>query len=84
MKAYIGKFIKKNGSERVMTFCRLEDVPSDFLESTIKGNRANSNLSDGMELVWSLEDDAFRTFNHYTMIGELLEIEVDDLFEVVA
>jgi len=80
MKAYIGKFIKKDGTERVMTFCRICDIPEDFLEEKLSGGRARI-LPEEMELVYDLEADNFRTFNHATMMGDLQEINIDAVFE---
>lgn len=81
MKAYIGKFIKKDGSERVMTFCRICDIPEKFLSEKLSGGKARV-LPENMELVYDLEADNFRTFNHATIIGELKEIQIDNLFGI--
>ena len=78
MRAYIGKFLKKDGSEREMTFCRICDIPVDFLSANTAGSTQERILPEGMELVWDLESDGFRTFNHNTIIGELREINVED------
>ena len=38
MKAYKGKFKKKDGSERTMVFTRIDDLPSKFVASKISGS----------------------------------------------
>lgn len=79
MKAYIGEFRKKDGSIRRMTFIKLQDLPEEFLESQIVGTGKGRKLGEGMETVWDLEEDAFRTFNFSTLVGELEEREADEL-----
>ena len=63
MKAYKGKFKKKDGSERTMVFTRIDDLPSKFVASKIAGAGSEQKYPDGMELVWDLEADNFRIFN---------------------
>ena len=80
MKAYMGKFIKKDGSERNMLFCKLQDLPESFFVLNTKSeNSKPKNYPDGMELVWSIDDNGFRTFNYKTMVGKLKEVNVEDL-----
>ena len=63
MKAYKGKFKKKDGSERTMVFTRIDDLPSKFVASKIAGAGSEQKYPDGMELVWDLEADNFIIFN---------------------
>ena len=61
MKAYKGKFKKKDGSERTMVFTRIDDLPSKFVASKIAGAGSEQKYPDGMELVWDLEADNFKS-----------------------
>lgn len=78
MKAYKGTFLKKDNSEREMSFCRIEDIKSDFVASKINGTGAAKTLADESELVWDLEADNFRVFNWGTIQGDIQEFEVED------
>ena len=77
MKAYKGKFKKKDGSERTMVFTRIDDLPSKFVASKIAGAGSEQKYPEGMELVWDLEADNFRIFNHTTK-ETLTELEIDE------
>lgn len=79
MKAYVGSFKKKDGTARDMVFAKLEDLPDEFLETHIIGSGSDKQYPEGMELVWDLEADNFRIFNHKTAIGPLDEIEYSKL-----
>ena len=81
MKAYNGTFTKKNGDARTMRFVRITDIPEKFIASQIKGTGRKSTLSEGLELVWDLDTNAFRMFNWKTVECNVTEIEVDNPFE---
>ena len=81
MKAYNGTFTKKNGDARTMRFVRITDIPEKFIATQIKGTGRKSTLSEGLELVWDLDTNAFRMFNWKTVEGNVTEIEVDNPFE---
>lgn len=76
MKAYKGSFTKKNGENRVMMFSRITDLPNGFVASKIVGAGSEKKYPDGMELVWDLEEDDFRIFNHNTA-KNIEELSVD-------
>tara|TARA_R100001082_G_scaffold109534_1_gene86941 strand:+ start:4308 stop:4562 length:255 start_codon:yes stop_codon:yes gene_type:complete len=78
MKTYTGVFIKKNGEEREMNFVKVEDLPSEFLETKITGKRKKVNLSEGLELVWDLEHSEFRIFNWNTVRGNVVEKDLEN------
>jgi hypothetical protein len=80
MKAYIGTFTKKDGSERQMNFVRLADLPETVLSEQIKGTGRSTKLAEGMEVVWDLESKAFRIFNWKTTTTDVSEVEVDNPF----
>ena len=81
MKAYNGTFTKKNGDARTMRFIRMTDIPEKFIALQVKGTGRKPTLSEGMELVWDLDTNAFRMFNWKTVEGNVTEIEVDSPFE---
>jgi hypothetical protein len=76
MKAYKGRFTKKNGEHRVMIFSRIKDLPNGFVSSKIVGAGSERKYPDGMELVWDLEEDDFRIFN-YNTAESIDELDVD-------
>ena len=70
MKAYIGAFAKKNGEIREMKFAKLSDLPKLFLEEKVKGGSKEKKMPTGMEVVWDLDNRAFRVFNWKTAVSE--------------
>ena len=74
MKAYKGSFVKKDGSLRTMNFLRLQDMPQEFVSSRIKGTKQHV-LTEGMELVWDIDENAFRMFNRKTALDNIEEFE---------
>lgn len=80
MKAFQGIFEKKDGTIRKMVFVRIEDMPQDFIRSKIesKGTVQKRNYAEGMELVFDIEIDDWRVFNHNKMIKPLEEYEIDE------
>lgn len=79
MKAYVGTFIKKDGSLRTMTFMNLEDMPKEIMEKKLKNSGRKVTLTEGQKIVFDLEKNEFRIFNHKSLVGELDEIEVDTI-----
>ena len=77
MKAYKGTFKKKDGEVRQMVFARIDDLPTSFVASKIVGAGNEQKYPEGMELVWDLEADNFRIFNHTTK-ETLTELEIDE------
>jgi len=84
MKAYKGKFKKKDGSEREMVFAKIRDivkVNSDFIAVKITGDGSSRNYGPGQELVWDIEADDFRIFN-WEKASDIREIKIpEDLFK---
>lgn len=84
MKAYKGKFKKKDGSEREMVFAKIHDivkVNSDFIAVKIVGDGSPRNYGPGQELVWDIEADDFRIFN-WEKASDIREIKIsEDLFK---
>lgn len=77
MKVYNATFRKKDGTLREINFAQLKDLPPGFLAGKIKGNNGPPPLKDGLQLVWDLDVNEFRIFNMTTVIGEVLEKEID-------
>ena len=67
-KTYVGTFIKTSGEVRTMKFAKVDDLPPGFLPET-----KEKKLQEGLELVWDIENNAYRTFNHKTLVGDLKE-----------
>ncbi len=76
IKAFQGKFVKKNGDQRIMKFVKISDLPKTFVDSRIKGSTKPKKLQEKCEVVWEL-DTGFRIFNWGTVIGEVQEFFVE-------
>ena len=68
---YKGTFTKSNGSNRTMYFVRSKDLPTTFIESNTTNSGRKRNLTEGLETVWDLESQGWRTFNWTTSAGEV-------------
>jgi hypothetical protein len=67
MKAFKGVFTKVSGEKREMVFSRIEDLPNGFvLAKKIDRTIPPKEYPEGQELVWDLEADNYRIFNHNT------------------
>lgn len=75
MKGYKGTFKKKDGSLRHMRFLLLKDLPSEFVASKIKGGGSRHALTEGMELVWDIDEDGLRIFNRNTVLDTIEEFD---------
>ena len=78
MKAYTGSFYKVNGRPREMTYVKLADLSETFLEDHITGGGTPRELQEGMELVWDLESEGFRVFNHSRIIDKPKAVHIED------
>lgn len=78
MKAFIGTFMKKDGSMRTMNFVKIKDLPETFVQGKVKGTGKPRALAEGSETVYDLDAKEFRIFNHNTVVGNVVETEVDD------
>jgi len=79
MTAYTGTFLKKDGTERTMTFIKVEDLPADFLETKLKNTGRKANITEGSKVVYDVQAKEFRIFNYNTLVGELTESKVDTI-----
>ena len=75
MTGYRGTFRKKDGTMRTMRFLLLKDLPTDFVGSKIKGGNRSHSLNEGMELVWDIDEGAFRVFNRSSVVDKIEEFE---------
>ena len=71
MIVYQGTFVKKDGSQRTMKFVKTKDLPNEFLSAKLKGTGKQNNLGENKELVWDLDNQNFRVFNHETVVGKV-------------
>jgi hypothetical protein len=67
----ICKFVKKDGTERRMTFISARDMTSDEVTKRVKGTGVARSLPSGMETVWDLNEGQWRTVNRATFISNL-------------
>ena len=66
---YTGTFRKKDGSERLMNFIKILDLPKGMVSEKTRRNHISA---DGkQEIVYDVQANAIRTFNHGTLIGEI-------------
>lgn len=79
--AFRATFKKKDGSLRTMIFCNIEQLPSNLIQERIKGSGATRKLDDGSRVVYDLEVRDFRVFNEKTVMGEIEQIFLDDVFK---
>lgn len=78
MTSYKGTFVKKDGTLRTMWFVKIEDLPNHMIDGMIKGTGKKLSLSEGSETVYDLDSKQIRIFNHYTVVGEVLKVELDN------
>ena len=64
---YTGTFITKRGNKRTMNFIRPDEAPQGTFPSVLK----ERNLSQGMETVYDIDRQAYRTFNSNTQVGSI-------------
>jgi len=81
VKAYLGSFVKNDGTIRKMYFVKLEDLEAakpGFLNARTTGTGTSPTQEPGRELVWDLQAKNFRVFNYNTQSGELLTFQYDE------
>lgn len=78
VNVYMGSFVTKDGSLRKMLFSRLNELPTSFYSSMLKGIEKH-NLEKGMERVWDWERADFRTFNFSKQVGQLSVVEIKEI-----
>ena len=76
---YRGTFTKAGGELRTMFFVRAQDLPTNFVSTNTKGTGKPRNLREGMETVWDLQSQSWRTFNWRTAnTEEVVTFEADE------
>jgi len=78
MKSFTGTFLKKDGSSRTMSFVKVSDLPEAFFQGKVKGTGKPRTLAEGSEMVYDLDAKELRIFNHNTVVGNIIEMELDD------
>lgn len=78
VRAYQGSFRKKNGDLRDMIFVKMEDLPDYFLDERVQGTGSPRTLAEGMQTVWDVEAEGFRTFNWNTVEGKVKAVRIED------
>lgn len=79
MTAYTGTFVKKDGTQRTMTFIKVEDLPTEILDTKLKNTGRKAKLAEGSKVVYDVKANEFRIFNYNTLVGELTESKVDTI-----
>lgn len=79
MIAYTGTFVKKDGTQRTMTFIKVEDLPTEILDLKLKNTGRKVNLAEGSKVVYDVQANEFRIFNYNTLVGQLTESKVDTI-----
>jgi hypothetical protein len=64
---YTGTFVTQRGQERTMNFIRPDEAPSGTFPKSIRSR----NLREGMETVFDIDRQQYRTFNSNTQIGDI-------------
>tara|TARA_R100000084_G_C4525520_1_gene88754 strand:- start:24 stop:287 length:264 start_codon:yes stop_codon:yes gene_type:complete len=64
---YTGTFVTKRGNQRTMNFIRPAEAPNGTFPTYFKERK----LSEGMETVYDIDRQAYRTFNSKTQIGSV-------------
>ena len=68
----IVKFVKKDGTERRMTYIAARDMSGDEILARVKGDGSHiRKLSAGMETVWDLNESQWRTVNKATLLSSM-------------
>ena len=68
---YTGTFLNKTGQKGNMSFVKVSDFPSS-VTSRFKSTR---NLQEGLETVWDVDLQQYRTFNYNTQVGSLISTD---------
>jgi len=76
--AYVGSFVKDDGTVRRMYFAKLDDMPAGFLDAKTTGTGRSPTQEPGKELVWDLQVNNFRVFNYSTQRGEVTPFQYDE------
>ena len=76
---YTGTFTKRNGQARTMTFVKGADIPQSF-----RGTGKPPRLSQGEEVVYDINANGYRVFNHNTIQGQITESNVKYSFDKIS
>lgn len=70
MVVFEATFKKNDGTKRKMRFARLSDLPSKQ-RNRVAARRRNTDIPDGMELVWDVQKRGYRWFNWNAVVGKV-------------
>ena len=77
---YTGTFTKKDGSQRTMSFIKVQDLPSSMVSNT-NNESGGTNASSTTQVVYDTQARGFRSFNYGTQVGQLTERQVHWSFD---
>ena len=66
---YTGTFRKQDGSTRLMNYIKILDLPKGMVSENTRNNYLSSDCK--REIVYDVNANAIRTFNHGTLIGTI-------------
>lgn len=81
MVAYVGSFVKNDGTVRRMYFAKLDDIEKakpGYLNTKTTGTGTSPTQEPGKELVWDLQANNFRVFNYNAQRGEIVTFQYDE------
>ena len=70
---YTGTFVTKRGDKRTMNFIRPDEAPKGTFPTYFRERK----LSEGMETVYDIDRQAYRTFNSKTQVGDVVSSTQD-------
>ena len=75
---YTGTFVTKRGNKRTMNFIRPDEAPKGTFPTYFRERK----LSKGMETVYDIDRQAYRTFNSNTQVGSISSMNKDVTVEL--
>ena len=66
---YTGTFRKLDGSTRLMNYIKVLDLPKGMVTENTRKNHVSADAK--REIVYDVDNNGIRTFNHGTLIGSL-------------
>ena len=67
LPVHTGTFTTQKGEKRTMSFVKMTDLPTS-ITSVFTSSRTNK---PGLETVYDIDKEAYRTFNYNTIIGSV-------------
>ena len=76
---YTGIFRKKNGVNRLMNYIKILDLPRTIVSDKMRENHISADGKS--EIVYDVNAEGFRRFNHGTLVGKLSSKYVKKQFD---